>query len=146
MRKPAVKPTLNKIAATRTIDGGLPLRGRRGKILVMFAVILPGLVGMVGLVVDSSLLMAKHRNLQHVADLAATAAATDLLRGETNATAAATANWHISRNDISDADVTVNIPPVGGTYAGNSQYVEVILSRPVESHFIQVVGGAISAD
>ena len=66
-------------------------RYRPGKILVMFALLLPALLGMVGLVIDCGLMMATHRHVQNSADSAAMAAAMDKIRGRSNATAIATA-------------------------------------------------------
>ena len=52
----------------------------------MFLVILlPVLIGFVGLVIDTSLLMSDYRDLQHASDAAATTAAMSLLNGGTTA-------------------------------------------------------------
>lgn len=134
-----VRPRPSGEASAAGLPRPVP-RGRRGKVLVLFAIILPVLIGVVGLVVDGGLLMAKHRNLQHFADIAATAAAMDLLRGEPTEAAVQTANWQVYRNHVTGAAITVNIPPSKGAYAGNPRFVEVILSQPVESYFMQVLG------
>ena len=67
-------------------------RARRpGKILVLFALLLPALLALLGLVTDGCLLMAAHRHAQNAADAAAMAAAHDLVRGKSLDTATATA-------------------------------------------------------
>ncbi len=116
---------------------------RSGAILVWFALMLTMLLGMVGLVVDSGLLMAGHRHTQNAADAAALAAALDLMLGKSPAVATATAiTFCKQHNDLADApDPIVNIPPASGPYAGEPGYVEVIASNPLPTYFIQVLPG-----
>src|SRR5580700_1089814 len=114
---------------------------RSGKILVMMAILLPVLCGFAGLVLDSSLLMAGFRNLQHASDAAATEAATTLLNGGTSADATAAAISCVqTENGFADANVVVNIPPSSGPYAGNANYVEVIASEQKTTFFMQALG------
>src|SRR5262249_7784167 len=113
---------------------------RSGKVLMLFVLLLPILVGWVGLVIDAGLLLAAHRQAQTRADGAVLAAAMDKLRGASDATATATANKFVQNyNGHSDSPTlvlnagsanAVNIPPSQGPYAGNPQYVEVILTVP----------------
>jgi Flp pilus assembly protein TadG len=114
---------------------------RPGKILVMLAILLPVLCGFAGLVLDSSLLMADYRNLQHACDGAATAAAMTLYNGGTSADATAAAIACVQmENRFADANVQVNIAPTSGPHAGNPNYVEVITSQQKSTYFIQVFG------
>ena len=62
-------------------------RRRSGSLLIWLAVLVPILAGMVGLVIDSGLLLASYREAQNAADAAALAGAYDLIRGTSNATA-----------------------------------------------------------
>src|SRR5262245_27383535 len=81
---------------------------RSGKILVMFAVLLPALLGMTGLIIDGSLMMAEYRGTQHVADAAATAAARTLQLGDGAAAARERAIEVVQNgNGLGDAVVTV---------------------------------------
>src|SRR5579872_4351879 len=115
--------------------------GRSGKILAFFAVLLPVLMGMAGLVTDGGMLMTSYRNAQQVADAAATAGALDLNRGSNSAVAAATARSYVQQyNALATAQVTVNIPPASGPYSGNSNYVEVIVNYPTSTYFIHLLG------
>lgn len=117
-------------------------RNRRGVTLVMFAVTLPVLLGMVGLVVDAGLLAAGRRQARTAADAAALAATHDLMRGRSTATATTTATAFVREyNGLPQAAVTVTNPPASGPYAGQSRYVEVTVSNPVSTWFIQVLGG-----
>src|SRR3982751_561097 len=91
---------------------------RAGNILVLLAVMLPALLGIVGLIIDGGLMMANYRALQHATDAAATASAMDLRLGKSTATATATANEFIREaNQIPDASVVVHIPPTSGVFA-----------------------------
>jgi len=114
---------------------------RSGKILVMLAILLPVLCGFAGLVLDSSLLMADFRNLQHASDAAATEAATTLFNGGSSADATAAAIGCVqNENGFAAANVVVNIPPSTGPYAGSPNYVEVIASEQKSTYFVQVFG------
>src|SRR3954466_13990604 len=99
---------------------------RAGNVLVLLAVMLPALLGIVGLVIDGGLMMANYRALQHATDAAATASAMDLRLGKSTTTAIATANEfiHVS-NQLPNVNVVVHIPPASGPFAGRAGYVEV---------------------
>src|SRR5687768_13779480 len=87
-------------------------RKRSGKVLVMFALLLPILLGMVGLVIDGGRLMAAHRQAHNGADAAALAGALERLRGRSVAAARTTATRYATTyNGLDGATVTVNIPP-----------------------------------
>src|SRR5262249_18089577 len=107
---------------------------RSGKTLVVFVLLLPVLVGWVGLTIDGGLLLWEHRQAQNAADAAALAAARDKLAGRSDSTALATANTYIQQyNGLSGAPdlvagQTFNIPPKQGAYAGKTQYIEVIVT------------------
>jgi Flp pilus assembly protein TadG len=114
---------------------------RRGTILVVAALVLTAMVGLLGLVVDAGQLMSANRQVQNAADAGATAAAMDMLNGNSNATAKATATTFVqSYNALASATVTTNIPPASGPHAGNWNYAEVIVSSPVSTNFIQILG------
>ncbi len=116
-------------------------RWRRGAVLVLTALLLPVLLGVTGLVIDAGLLMVSSRKAQNAADAAATAAAFDLLLGRPLDTARATAlTYTRAHNQLSAANVSVNIPPSRGPYQGNTSYVEVIVQTSVRTVLIQVLG------
>ena len=117
---------------------------RHGTVLVITAIVLIALVGLLGLVIDGGQMMTAHRSTQNAADAAATAAAMDLSIGNTKSTATATATSFVQQyNGLLTATVTVNIPPASGPHAGNSNYAEAIVSRPMyRLWFIPVLGDA----
>ncbi|HET6572409.1 MAG TPA: pilus assembly protein TadG-related protein [Fimbriiglobus sp.] len=114
---------------------------RPGKIIVMFALLLTTLLGMLGLVIDSGLMMASHRATQSVADSAALAAAMELMRGESaDAARAAAVAFVQTHNGMTDATPDVRIPPTTGPHAGNQRYAEVVLTRPHGTILVQMIG------
>jgi Flp pilus assembly protein TadG len=118
-----------------------PGQNRRGQTLVMFALILPLLLGMVGLAIDSGLLLATYRQTQNAADTGALAAAVDLFNGKTTAVAQATATSYVQTyNNLSGATVAINIPPLSGPHIGSSYYAEAVVSYPYNTSFIQLLG------
>jgi hypothetical protein len=118
---------------------------RPGKVLVLFVILLTALLGMLGLVIDAGLMTASHRRTQNAADSAALAAATELLRGSSVASAQAkAASFAQTYNGLSDATVTTNIPPQSGPHAGDPRFVEVVVTRPYSAMFVQLVGASPS--
>lgn len=118
-------------------------RPRSGFTLVLFALVITVLFGMLGLVIDSGLLMAWHRQTYSTADAAALAYAMDRLVGRSDTTARATALDYVQGNNynkMSTATVVLNVPPTSGPYAGRDFYVEAIVTFPVQTFFIQMVG------
>ena len=126
---------------------------RSGKAMFLFVLVLPVLLGLLGLVLDGGLMMVASRQAQNAADAAAMAAALDKLRGATDATALTTANSFLVPNGLSGVTLTLNagannalnIPPqdpgsTGSPYKGVANFVEVIVTKPVATLFIQVLG------
>jgi Flp pilus assembly protein TadG len=113
---------------------------RAGKTLVTFVLALPTLLGMVGLILDSGLLLASQRSAQNAADAGALAAAMEMFRGSSSTASSSATTFVKTYNGLSNATVTVNIPPASGAYSGVSNYVEVIVSVPFVTSFIQVLG------
>lgn len=117
--------------------------GRRSaKILVLFVIILPALLAVLGVVVDSGLLSAHQRQLQNIADAAATTAAMDVFRGVSVRQAEFTVQEYVQRhNALADARVRLNHPPLQGRYASNPRYVELEVARDVRTYLVHVLGG-----
>jgi Flp pilus assembly protein TadG len=119
---------------------------------VLFVLVAPVLIGMIGLIVDGGIVMAAQRQTQNAADAAAVAAAMDLYRGASNSTALATAQTFVANNGLSatltlngGASNALNIPPkdpgnTGSPYKNQANYVEAIVSQSVNTLFIQILG------
>jgi Flp pilus assembly protein TadG len=117
---------------------------RRGAILAVFAILLVVLLGMVGLVVDHAILTATHRQAQNAADAAALAAALDRQRGRSLTDATATATTFVqTHNGLTTAPApVVTSPPASRAYAGRANYVQVVVTVPVQTYLVHVVGVA----
>lgn len=116
-------------------------RQRSGKVLVMLAILLPSLLGIVGLVFDCGLMMHQHRRLQHSADSAATAAAVDVRLGRSASQVTATANLFATLTEPGITEVTVHTPPQTGRFAGRTGFVEVTTGTTYDSKFMNVLNG-----
>lgn len=106
-------------------------RDQGGAVAIIMALVIPILVGAVGLAVEVGMWYAERRSLQTAADAAAMGAAWELNIAGGNATAAATAD--AVRNGFSAAgggSITVTTPPASGAYAGDASAVQVSLTEP----------------
>lgn len=116
---------------------------RQGKVLALFAVSLPVMLAVAGLVLDGGEMLNESRIAQHATDAAASAAAKSLQDGATLSEAIAIAEEYIhDYNELSAADVDVWIPPVSGPLTGDAQSVEVEIRQPSPRHFLSFVGGS----
>lgn len=116
---------------------------RKGKIVVLVAIALPALLGMVGLVIDGGMLLSADRHLQSIADIAATAAATEKKSGKSDSEALAAAQLYVhSLNSAADAVVEMRSPPWSGPYSASSQHVEVVLTSQIKTYFIHLLSGS----
>jgi Flp pilus assembly protein TadG len=112
-----------------------------GTILVMVALMLPILIGAVGLAIDVGNIEAIRRQEQAAA--AAMAGAKELYN-ENGSTAAATAAQDSATqngftNGVNNVTVTVNNPSKSGPNTGSSYAVEVIVSKVQSTFFMGVL-------
>jgi hypothetical protein len=95
-------------------------------------------MGFVAVAIDGGLLQHDRRIAQSTADAAALAAAAELYSnyaltqgldptGSARLKALAIASGNGYANDLINSKVTVNVPPLSGTYAGQPSYAEVIV-------------------
>ena len=115
----------------------------RGQVLIIIVLAMFGLIGMTGLAIDGSRAYSDRRQAQNAADTAALAAALAYVRtpGE---------DWtavgysRAASNGYDDNEVTnfvdVYYPPMEGPYAGNTEYVQVIITSTIGTLFGRVVG------
>ena len=121
------------------------IRPRRGAILIQVMVCLAVLIGIVALNLDGGRMMDERRRAQAVADSAALAAGADLYKNywncqgmDTPGTARAAALQIAAANGYPASDVTVNIPPLSGSFAGQSSHAEVIIDTTLDASFSQI--------
>jgi hypothetical protein len=118
---------------------------RSGKVLAMFAILLPAMLAVAGLVLDGGGLLNDSRTAQQAADAAATAAARCLYDGGEERDAEAVADEYVRDfNELGSATVSVLIPPASGPLAGDSRSVEVEVIQPTNSQFLPFLGGGVS--
>lgn len=117
-------------------------RDENGGIAIMFALMLPVLFGIIGLGVEAGLWFKERRELQTIADAAAVSAAIENTYGATSAelTAIATLEAGLNGFDATTDTITyVGTPTTAtSTYVGNTAYVEVIVTRTLDTILSQV--------
>lgn len=115
-------------------------KSERGQALILIVFAIIGLIGMTGLVVDGGIVYSDRRNAQNAADTAAYAAGRAMIREE---------DWQNAGLNIAAANgysnngstvVQVVHPPSMGKYAGNDEYIQVLITSPVNTTFARVVG------
>jgi hypothetical protein len=116
-----------------------PGRSRPGKTLVMFALLLPVLLGMVGLVIDCGLMIAAQRSAQNAADAAALAAAMVSLSGQGDPESVAKALIGQYNGLAGASSTNFNNPPAAGPHAGSGRHFEVVITCPVTTLFMPVL-------
>ncbi|MGH8013725.1 MAG: pilus assembly protein TadG-related protein [Candidatus Binataceae bacterium] len=118
-----------------------PCRHQRGQVLVLATIAMFCLIGFAALSVDIGFLLTTRRRMQTAADAGAIAAANALMYGE-DATTAASNGVALNgfTDDANGVSVAVNNPPLAGEYAGDDQYIEVVVSQPVNTYFLAVLG------
>jgi len=115
--------------------------GERGQaiIIIVFAII--GLIGMTSLAIDGGNALIDRRRTETAASAAAlTAALTRINGGDWRSAALATANANGYNNDGVSNIIEMNTPPLSGPYAGNSEYIEVIITSNLDTYFGPVIG------
>lgn len=119
----------------------------RGQVLVIVAFAVIGLVGITGLAIDGSRAYSNRRHAQNAADTSALAGALAKVRGQDIVSAAqARAASNGFNDDGVQNTVIVNNPPnagcdgTDGPYAGNTEYVQVIIYATTDTFFAPVVG------
>jgi Flp pilus assembly protein TadG len=126
-------------------DGLLKDGARRresGQIFALVAMSLVVLLGFASLAVDVGFLWNKRRQMQTAADAAAIGGMRGLAHGSVVADALRDAKLNNFQNGTNSIKVTINNPPASGIYAGDPNAVEAIISQPVPTYFMRVLGFA----
>lgn len=110
-------------------------------IIIVFGIV--GLIGLTALAIDGGRAFAERRHAQNAADTAALAAALKKARSDS-------ANWQSAgferaaengyNNDGVNNVVAVISPPTEGPYAGNSEYIQVIIVSHLPTYFAPIIG------
>lgn len=113
-------------------------RSRRGSVQALFGLVLPCIVGFVGLGVDASFWMMERTTLQAATDSAAISAAHSRYLGGSGTALTAEAASIVGKLYNSEAPsvvIDVNAPPESGAYAGSASAVEVITEKRQPLYF-----------
>lgn len=97
-------------------------------------------MGAAGLAVDMGTLRFTQRRMQTAADAAALSAAAELNYGDYLTAGQADAATNGFTNGSNSVTVAVNDPPTEGAYAGQANYVEVIVTDTVPTFFMKILG------
>jgi hypothetical protein len=116
------------------------LNGESGQVLVTGVICIGLLMGFMAVAIDVGLLYRAKRIMQIAADAGAVDGAAELPIGDWSEAGNAGAALNGFSNGVNGATVSVNNPPVYGAYAGNSHYVEVIVSESEPVFFMKVFG------
>jgi Flp pilus assembly protein TadG len=113
----------------------------KGQALIIIVLAIFGLVGLTGLTIDGGNVYSDRRHAQNAADAAAYAAALTMVRdGDWQAAGLARAADNDYDNNGTTNTVQVVNPPISGTYAGNSDYIQVLITSHVDTYFAPVLG------
>jgi len=119
-------------------------RSERGYVLFTMAAAMIAICGFAGLVVDVGMGENVRRQAQAAADAGAKAAALEILAGHSSAVVSAAAQQDAANNGFtngaSNVTVTVNDPPLSGSYASAGGYAEVIVTKTISTTFMSVLG------
>src|SRR3954452_7110118 len=104
------------------------LGDERGGVAIYAALVMPLLLGSIGLGVDVGLAYSSRQTAQHQADAGAMAAALEVAKGKTTAQVKAAATISAQANGFTEAHgdvMSVQSPPTTGAFAGNATAAEV---------------------
>jgi hypothetical protein len=135
------------IPSPRIITAGATrlARDERGQVVILAAATLIVMFGLAALAVDGSYMYNKRNRLGAAADAAAKMCAREVQRNPTvtNASLQNFANQEVAVHGFSPGaptSVTINHPPASGPFAGDSHYVEAILSEATSTFFGHALG------
>lgn len=112
-----------------------------GQAIVFVVLAIVGLLSASALAIDGTSAYIDSRRADTAASAAAlTAALTRIEGGNWRAAALATAAANGYDNNGETNIVELNTPPIAGPYAGNSEYIEVIITSRMPTYFARLVG------
>ena len=118
-------------------------RRKRGFVGITSAVVITGMLAFTGLAFDVGYLQWSRMSLQGAADAAAMGGLRELELGNSSTISTAglnDASLNGFTNGVNNTTVTINNPPLSGSYAGGSHAVEAIVTRTVPTFFMMILG------
>ena len=119
------------------------VKKQSGVVAIVMALMLPVLIGILGIVTDLGFAFVYKRAMQTAADAAAMAGAQSIARSETTSEVTTNVLYDAGKNgfDGSKGETrTVNLPPSSGDFAGDDNFVEVLISEQLGTFFMPVLG------
>jgi hypothetical protein len=113
----------------------------RGQALIIIALVIVGLVGIAGVVIDGGRGFVDRRKAQNAADAAALASAYARIKGGDMVTAAlnsAAGNGY--NNDGTTNVVVLYSPPKDGPHSHDVEYIQIIITSHLDTYFARVIG------
>lgn len=106
--------------------------------LVNFVIVLTLLIGFCGLAIDVGMLELKKVQLQNAADAAVLGAVYEYERGGTNWKNGGTADAGLNgfTDGASNVMVTISNPPTSGSFSGNKNAIQALVTQQVGTNFI----------
>ncbi len=106
--------------------------------LVNFVIVLTLLIGFCGLAIDVGMLELKKVQLQNAADAAVLGAVYEHGRGNTNWQSGGIADAGLNgfTNGVNNVTVTISNPPTSGSFSGNNNAVQAVVTQQVGTTFI----------
>lgn len=116
-----------------------------GQVVIALVIMLPFLFGIMGLCIDVAGFYAVKRFTQTAADAGAKAGASELQKGSSHSVVVAAAQKDVTSNGYTDATndatVVVNHPPATGPHTGDSNFVEIIVTKSQTAFFMRLLVG-----
>jgi hypothetical protein len=113
---------------------------QRGQALPIVALGTVLLFASAGVAMDMGYMRYERRAMQNAADSAAVAATAELNYGDYVTAGQTDAAANGFTNGVNGVSVTVNTPPTLGQFAGQSNFVEVIVAQSVPTFFMKALG------
>lgn len=119
-------------------------QGARGQTAVIFTLFLVPVLGITGLAIDAGRMYAARRKVQAGVDIAASVGAHEEMRpaGERTSFQRA-ASAYLEKNGITRSEgyrITYHNPPKSGSYAGDKDAYEVVVTRQMPTTFMRLLG------
>ena len=114
-----------------------------GIIVLITAVMLPIMLGVLGIIIDLGFAYQYKRFMQTAADAGALGAAHSLIIDPDSGTISTDALYDAGMNgfDGSSGETrTVNVPPLTGYFEGDENFIEVTISQDMSTYFMPVLG------
>ncbi len=118
------------------------LKEQTGVIAVVFALVLPALLAMLGLIIDLGFAYQYRRIMQTAADAGAMAGAHSIYRDEDDYLNDEV-YYDTAKNGFDESRGETRMvyrPPVSGDFIGENGYVEVVISEQINTFFMPVLG------